>query len=319
MPLVFSTSPGQSGGSISQASYQPVSAPTPAPRQYVDTSSLAGIAQASGGGTAEVIQRAVADQQRAEQAQALMNNIANIIPPTTPQAQPFSQPISSLTTPVSDDVLNQMSTSQMEQLADLHFLATMRDPNLLPPQKPISAQERDLAVGLVQAGIMRNRPTTTAEAVLSAFSPVPVAGANRLMGGRMYDLIEAGGQPVFRNGRLMGVLHEGLLGGTVYTGQQFSGYEGPNASLVRPPEEEERDDRPSVVLPQDDEETGAKKCPEGYIFDEDLKACRVDAPVPNLPTSVASTNNYEFYEQPYESLGLLNTGRYRYGEPLVYG
>ena len=135
----------------------------------------------------------------------------------------------------------------------------------------------------------------------------------------MYDLIEAGGQPVFRNGRLMGVLHEGLLGGTVYTGQQFSGYEGPNASLVRPPEEEERDDRPSVVLAEDDEETGAKKCPEGYIFDEDLKACRVDAAVPNLPTSVASASDYEFYEQPYESLGLLNTGRYRYGEPLIYG
>ena len=60
----------------------------------------------------------------------------------------------------------------------------------------------------------------------------------------------------------------------------------------------------------------AKRCPEGYTFDEDLQACRINASIPNMPTS---TDRSSFYQQPYQSTGLLDQDGFEYGVPLIYG
>lgn len=85
--------------------------------------------------------------------------------------------------------------------------------------------------------------------------------------GRMQKALEEGGRPVFdAQGQLKGVFSEGLFGGEVYTGTPVEGVEGTGY------DEGGRDGYEEVkpVNP----ETG--QCDAGYIFDEDLQACRLD-------------------------------------------
>ena len=85
--------------------------------------------------------------------------------------------------------------------------------------------------------------------------------------GRMKKALEEGGRPVFdAQGQLKGVFSEGLFGGEVYTGTPVEGVEGTGY------DEGGRDGYEEVkpVNP----ETG--QCDAGYIFDEDLQACRFD-------------------------------------------
>lgn len=84
---------------------------------------------------------------------------------------------------------------------------------------------------------------------------------------RMKKELEAGGRPVFDSqGKLAGVFSKGPFGlGEVYTGTPVEGVPGTGYDMGG---SESEDIKPV------DEETG--RCPEGYIFDEDLQACRLD-------------------------------------------
>ena len=86
--------------------------------------------------------------------------------------------------------------------------------------------------------------------------------------GQMQKALEEGGRPVFdAQGQLKGVFSEGPFGfGEVYTGMPVEGVEGTGY--------DSGGDRGDEPIKPTDPETG--QCPEGYIFDEDLQACRLD-------------------------------------------
>ena len=117
-------------------------------------------------------------------------------------------------------------------------------------------------------------------------------------------LRQQGAVPVFADGIYRGVRHKGLFGGEVYSGEQAY-----NPFADRFPSDD--DDRRQVVLPETDAATGAKRCADGYIFDEQLGACRLATTLPNQPEPTA----YNFYQVPYEDEGLLGG----YGANLFYG
>lgn len=120
-------------------------------------------------------------------------------------------------------------------------------------------------------------------------------------------LRQQGAVPVFADGVYRGVRHKGLFGGEVYSGEQAY---NPFADRFAT----EDDNRRQVVLPETDVATGAKRCADGYVFDEQLQACRLAVTLPNQPEPV-QTSSYDFYEQPYEDIGLLGN----YGGNLFYG
>ena len=103
----------------------------------------------------------------------------------------------------------------------------------------------------------------------------------RLLGAKtQYEQLSSGDyQPVFVGDDLYGSFGEGPFGGMVYTGRTLPpdvaaeygipGYDAPGS-----------DDSEAVVAPVVDPVTNAKECPEGYIFDEDLQACRLDTSAP---------------------------------------
>tara|TARA_Y100000592_G_scaffold66311_1_gene103106 strand:+ start:269 stop:1234 length:966 start_codon:yes stop_codon:yes gene_type:complete len=84
------------------------------------------------------------------------------------------------------------------------------------------------------------------------------------------DVLAKGGRPQFdARGNIVGAYGKGLLGGEVYTGNPVKGI--PDTGYVDPLEDK-GDDSAQVVPPNP--MTGT--CPEGYIFDDDLQACRLD-------------------------------------------
>lgn len=88
--------------------------------------------------------------------------------------------------------------------------------------------------------------------------------------GRIEDVLAKGGRPQFdAKGNLAGAYGPGLFGGEVYTGNQVAGIEstGYSDDDGRGPE-----DRPQVKNPNP--LTGV--CEPGYVFDDDLQACRLD-------------------------------------------
>lgn len=107
--------------------------------------------------------------------------------------------------------------------------------------------------------------------------------------------LEAGGRPVMdKYGNVKGAFtKDGLFGGEVYTGMPVEGL--PETGWVDP--YEEMQSKPDEIKPVD--ETG--KCPEGYIFDEDLQACRLDTGTAD-DTGLVS----EFGPGAYARLGLLD-------------
>ena len=153
------------------------------------------------------------------------------------------------------------------------------------------------------------QPQSMMPKVVDAVLPVPLASlASRYVPGKMMGLLAQGGQAVYGDGRVQGVDFRGR-----YTGNRdFDPYANNVAGHVSADIERE----PKVVLPEYDPALDAKRCPDGYIFDEQLQACRLDTTVPNLPASVDST---AFYQQPYQPLGLLDEDGYEYGVPLIYG
>ena len=87
--------------------------------------------------------------------------------------------------------------------------------------------------------------------------------------GRIKSGLEKGGRPVFdSSGKLQGVFNEGPFGfGEVYTGMPVEGVEGTGY------DDGGRDGYEPEVKPVNPE-TG--QCDEGYMFDEDMQACRLD-------------------------------------------
>jgi len=65
------------------------------------------------------------------------------------------------------------------------------------------------------------------------------------------------------------------LGMVTYTGMPDPDYTGEYANLVNPPAEP-FGGNDEVVPPETNPMTGAQRCPDGYIFDPDLNACRMD-------------------------------------------
>ena len=70
-------------------------------------------------------------------------------------------------------------------------------------------------------------------------------------------------------------LTQGLLGQVTYTGLPNPDYTGPFANLVNPYKDPSADG-PEVVPVQENPLTGEGVCPDGYIFDDQLQACRLD-------------------------------------------
>lgn len=81
------------------------------------------------------------------------------------------------------------------------------------------------------------------------------------------DKIAAGGRPVFdENGVVQGVFHKGLFGGEVYSGNPVAGVEGTGFG--------NQGGNDGAEIKDPNPLTGA--CDDGYIFDDDLNACRLD-------------------------------------------
>ena len=74
-------------------------------------------------------------------------------------------------------------------------------------------------------------------------------------------------------------LSQGYFGNIAYTGMPNDDYTGPFEDLVRGDDFREGggDD---VVPTQTNPVTGQEECPEGYVFDEDLQACRMGGDLP---------------------------------------
>ena len=65
------------------------------------------------------------------------------------------------------------------------------------------------------------------------------------------------------------------FGNVSYSGVPDPNYTGAYANLVNPSQDREDGDD-QVVAPVTNPMTGASRCPDGYVFDEDLQACRLD-------------------------------------------
>ena len=70
-------------------------------------------------------------------------------------------------------------------------------------------------------------------------------------------------------------LSQGYFGQVTYTGMPNEDYTGPFANLVNPYKDPNADG-PEVVPAQENPLTGEGVCPDGYIFDDQLQACRLD-------------------------------------------
>lgn len=193
-----------------------------------------------------------------------------------------------------------------------------------------------MMAGGVSPGLFYARYGKNAPAVMEYLGQTipggPVQGALGALGFKTakQHLATGTGQPVMdATGRVRGTLSTGPFGGVVYSGTRIPGYEGEYADLIRPASESgirvgynEDDDRPEITGTVQDPMTGQEKCPDGYIFDEDLQACRL-AP---MERTVADTTPGEAYAR----MGLLDVApeglmgfRERYGAgfgtPMDFG
>lgn len=139
----------------------------------------------------------------------------------------------------------------------------------------------------------------------------PYSGLLGSLTGNAYSQLQSGvGQPVtsgvdaFGNPRVIGSFTQTPFGGTVYSGRQDPDYTGAYANLVRPYDDSAtryRDDRPEIVGSITDTATGEEKCPTGYMFDEDLQACRLDTGMADTPVDDRTDGT-----AAYARMGLLD-------------
>jgi hypothetical protein len=122
-----------------------------------------------------------------------------------------------------------------------------------------------------------NAPAVMRFAEAPTFGGLSTGVLGALGFGTAQSQLQAGtGQPVMdASGRVRGALSTGPFGSTVYSGTPIPGYEGPYSELIAP-SVDMSDDQPEVTSTVTNPATGREECPEGYIFDEDLNACRLD-------------------------------------------
>lgn len=127
-----------------------------------------------------------------------------------------------------------------------------------------------------------------------------------------YEQLSSGDyRPVFVGDKLYGSFGEGPFGGNVYTGLPLP----PDVAAkygIPGFDPEEGDDE--VVSTVTNPVTMKEECPEGYIFDEDLQACRLEttAPVAAPIEPRSPTRTYSLLDQAPD--GLLEFQR-RFGLP----
>lgn len=151
-------------------------------------------------------------------------------------------------------------------------------------------------------GAMFARYGPAAPAVMEAVSRPSFGGLTTgLLGAlgqkTMQEHLRTGtGQPVMdASGRVRGALSAGPFGGTVYSGMPIPEYEGPYSNLIAPQPEA---DEPTVTATVTDPATGQQRCPDGYIFDPDLNACRLDTRAGAMPSEPVGAG--------YARMGLLD-------------
>lgn len=96
-------------------------------------------------------------------------------------------------------------------------------------------------------------------------------------------------------GKVQGAYSPGLFGiGEVYTGNR--------------PYDSKFDDgsgRDDTVPPVTNPNTGEAQCPDGYVFDADLQACRLDTALQNVGGTVGGTG-FDYEPGTYARMGLLD-------------
>ena len=101
-------------------------------------------------------------------------------------------------------------------------------------------------------------------------------------------------------------LSQGYFGKIGYTGMPNPDYEGPFANLVGGYQGVDRGgDGREVVPTQTNPVTGQEECPEGYVFDADIQACRVSAPLANVGETVGG-DGFTYEPGTYARMGLLD-------------
>lgn len=116
------------------------------------------------------------------------------------------------------------------------------------------------------------------------------------------NTIMSGGTPMFDEfGKLQGAFGPGLLGGMAYSGMpiqgnELTGWRDPMAG----------GERGEIVQASYNPSTGQQdQCPEGYVFDEDLQACRVSAELPTYG-GVVGGDGFTYEPGTYARMGLLD-------------
>ena len=101
-------------------------------------------------------------------------------------------------------------------------------------------------------------------------------------------------------------LSQGYFGNIGYTGMPNPDYEGPFANLVGGYQGADRGgDGREVVPTQTNPVTGEQQCPDGYVFDADLQACRLDTALQNVGDTVGGTG-FDYEPGTYARMGLLD-------------
>lgn len=100
-------------------------------------------------------------------------------------------------------------------------------------------------------------------------------------------------------------LSQGYFGQVAYTGMPNAKYAGPFENLVNP-RDPNMGGEGAVIAAQTNPVTGEQnQCPDGYVFDADLQACRVAASLANVGDTVGGTG-FDYEPGTYARMGLLD-------------
>ena len=231
---------------------------------------------------------------------------------------PVSSPAPAYTMPasVAPSVTAQASTiaNSAKEAYDRQFAEQRARQAQLPQVRGISPLESQARFGSqAYAGQVKNvEPMQEVFGRMQESGAIPPIGLTGLLASgiadytnaKMFENLRRGGRAVYGDGDLQGVVLDGR-----YTGA--SAFDPIAARFPTYDDEPQQE----VVLPEYDATANAKRCPDGYVFDEQLQACRLATTIPNMPT----TDRTAFYQQPYQPMGLLDQDGYEYGVPLIYG
>jgi hypothetical protein len=222
------------------------------------------------------------------------------VPVQAPQAQ--TAPIYKVASSVAPSLTSQSPSiaQTARQAYDTQAARSVRDQ--IEKQAAMSFLNPDYT-----QGVMLNRAADQLQSRMNQIGYPSVDALGNFFNRQQADVLAMGGTPVFVDGRYEGVTKDGRYSGNPLFDPARVAYEQKFGKT--------EDDRQEVVLPEYDATANAKRCPDGYVFDEQLQACRLATTIPNMPT----TDRTAFYQQPYQPMGLLDQDGYEYGVPLIYG